>query len=128
MAQTSRFMQERNKNAHTKYAQTQNTKPNHDHIRHSNDSQVSRFIQAAFACDENEIAEQLGDKGGIRRLTEIRNWPDGFATSASLRGLSFQKVIVPMLTLVTRDAIRLSTCETSWVVYVCHVCIQVRWC
>jgi hypothetical protein len=83
---------------------------------------VSRFIQAACACDESEIVEQLGGTAGVGRLTEICNWPHGFATFENRHQLSFQRMIVPLMRLVTSDNVRLSTCER-----VC-VCVCVCMC
>jgi hypothetical protein len=54
--------------------------------------------------------QKLGSQNGLARLQEIRDWPQGFATCPASGQLSFQRVIVPLLRLLTKDAVRLSNC------------------
>jgi hypothetical protein len=80
---------------------------------HRNEDQVAGFVQAA--SDEADFAEMQFDLTRLlTRLIEIRDWPHGFATQtcgSSSKKLSFQRVIVPLLSLLTKESVRVNGCK-----------------
>jgi hypothetical protein len=78
-----------------------------------NEVQVSNFLEMASSCNETDIISKLGNANGVARLTEICEWPQGFSTSPMTGKLSFQRSVVPMLKLITKDSVRNSTRECN---------------
>jgi hypothetical protein len=69
-----------------------------------NQHQVRRFLIAAYNHgDDTQLVSMLGSGTGLARLKEICTWP--FSVKAGNRAdiLSFQRVVVPLLRLVTKD-------------------------
>jgi hypothetical protein len=69
-----------------------------------NQHQVRRFLLAAYNhSDDTQLVSMLGSGTGLARLKEICTWP--FSVKAGNRAdiLSFQRVVVPLLRLVTKD-------------------------
>ena len=72
-----------------------------------NQHQIRKFLLAAFDHgDDTQLISLLGSGMGLVRLREICGWP--FSTRAGSRAdmLSFQRAVVPLLRLVTKDEIQ----------------------
>ena len=72
-----------------------------------NQHQIRRFITAAYNHpDDSLLISKLGQGAGLCRLREICEWPMLIDAGDRADKISFQRVVVPLMRLVTKSEIQ----------------------